>query len=45
MPFRSEKQRKFMWAKHPDIARHWTEDYGNKIVKKKPYSQRRRGKK
>ena len=28
MPFRSEKQREFMWAKHPDIARRWTEKYG-----------------
>jgi hypothetical protein len=31
MPFKSEKQRKFMWAKHPDIARRWTEKYGSKI--------------
>lgn len=27
MPFQSEKQRKFMWAKHPDIARRWTQEY------------------
>ncbi len=24
MPFTSEKQRKFMWAKHPEIAKKWT---------------------
>lgn len=23
MPFKSEKQRRFMWANHPDIARKW----------------------
>ena len=30
MPFKSEKQRKFMWAKHPEIARRWTDKYGSK---------------
>ena len=35
MPFRSEKQRKFMWSKHPKIAKKWTAEYGSKIVKKK----------
>jgi hypothetical protein len=23
MPFKSESQRKMMWAKHPDIAKKW----------------------
>jgi hypothetical protein len=32
MPFRSEKQRRFLWAVHPEIARRWTEKYGSKIV-------------
>ena len=31
MPFKSEKQRRFMYAKHPDIAERWTEKYGSKI--------------
>ncbi len=35
MPFRSIKQRKFMYAKHPEIARKWTDKYGSKIVKSK----------
>jgi len=35
MPFRSTKQRRFMWWKHPEIARRWTNEYGSKIVKKK----------
>ncbi len=35
MPYKSEKQRKFMHAKHPDIAKRWDKKYGGKIVKKK----------
>ena len=35
MPFKSEKQRRFMWSKHPDIAKRWTEKYGSKIQKRK----------
>jgi hypothetical protein len=31
MPFKSAKQRRFLWAKRPDIARKWTEKYGSKI--------------
>lgn len=44
MPFRSEKQRRFMYAKHPDIAKRWTEEYGNKIVKKKAALKKAMGK-
>jgi hypothetical protein len=32
MPFKSEKQRKFLWSQHPEIARKWTEKYGSKTV-------------
>jgi len=35
MPFRSIKQRKYMWAKHPKLARKWTKKYGSKVVKKR----------
>lgn len=28
MPFRSEAQRKFMFAKHPEIAKRWAHEYG-----------------
>ena len=31
MPFRSEKQKKFMYSQHPDIAKKWAKKYGNKI--------------
>jgi|TARA_X000001036_G_C20412362_1_gene697597 hypothetical protein len=34
MPFKSEKQRKYLWANEPEIAKDWTEEYGSKIVKK-----------
>lgn len=30
MPFRSEKQRRFMWAKHPTIASRWAHEPGAK---------------
>lgn len=29
MPFRSEKQERFMWARHPDVAREWADKYGS----------------
>jgi hypothetical protein len=44
MPFRSLKQRKYLWATHPDIARRWTGEYGSKIVKKVRKSGKRRTK-
>lgn len=31
MPFKSEKQRRYLWANEPDIARRWSKKYGNKI--------------
>jgi len=30
MPFKSEKQRRFLWAKHPDIAHRWAHKYPQK---------------
>ena len=35
MPFRSEKQRRYLWMKEPELARKWTNKYGSKIHKKK----------
>jgi hypothetical protein len=34
LPFKSEKQRKYLWKKKPAIARKWTKKYGSKPVKK-----------
>lgn len=41
MPFKSEAQRKLLWAKHPDIAKKWAHEYPGqknlpKHVKKSP---------
>lgn len=27
MPFRSEAQRKFLWARHPEVAKEWAHKY------------------
>jgi hypothetical protein len=27
MPFKSEKQRRFLWSQHPDIAKRWAKEY------------------
>ena len=35
MPFKSEKQRRYLWANEPEIAKDWTEEYGSTPVKKK----------
>ena len=29
MPFKSEAQRRFLWAKHPKIAKKWAHEYGS----------------
>ena len=34
MPYKSAKQRKFMHAKHPEIAKRWDSEYGGKIAPK-----------
>ena len=33
MPFKSEAQRRYLWANEPEIARDWTETYGSRIQK------------
>ena len=35
MPFRSERQRRFLYAKHPEIAKRWTAEHGSKPQPKK----------
>ena len=34
MPFRSKKQRAYLYANEPEIAKSWAKKHGNKIVKK-----------
>ena len=31
MPFQSEKQRRYLWANEPEIARDWTDKYGGRV--------------
>jgi hypothetical protein len=35
MPFKSEKQRKYLWANEPAIAKKWTQEHGSTPVHKK----------
>lgn len=32
MPFKSEKQRRYLWSHEPELAREWTRKYGSKPV-------------
>ena len=34
MPFKSEKQRRYLYKNEPAIAKKWTKKYGGKIFKK-----------
>ena len=34
MPYKSDKQRKFMHAKHPEIAKRWDKETGGKVKPK-----------
>ena len=34
MPFRSKKQRAYLYANKPEMAKKWASEQGNKIVKK-----------
>lgn len=35
MPFRSAKQRRYLYAKHPKLAKRWAKKYGTKVRPKK----------
>ncbi len=35
MPFKSEKQRRYLWANEPEIARDWADTYGSRIEKRR----------
>jgi len=35
MPFKSEKQRRWMWANKPELARKWAKEEKQKKKKKK----------
>lgn len=47
MPYKSAKQRRFMYAKKPKIAKRWSKKYGAKVgggFTKKQKAKRRRKK-
>ena len=34
MPFKSEKQRRYLYSQEPEVAERWTKKYGSKTRKK-----------
>lgn len=42
MPFKSPKQRRYLWSEHPEIAQKWTDEYGSKPQPSKPSPKKRR---
>jgi hypothetical protein len=40
MPYFSEKQRRFMYAKHPEIAERWDKEGKNYVKKKKTFKDK-----
>ena len=44
MPFKSEKQRAFLFANEPKVAKRWTKKYGSKVQKSEPPKKSRRSK-
>lgn len=35
MPYKSAKQRRYMHAKHPKVAKRWDRKYGGRVEKRK----------
>jgi hypothetical protein len=35
MPFKSEKQRRYLWKNYPVLAHKWANEYGSKAIRKK----------
>lgn len=40
MPFKSEAQRRLMWAKHPEIAKRWSAEGKGKVYGTPPKSNK-----
>lgn len=41
MPFKSKKQRSYLYMKHPKLAKKWAKEYGNEVQleeKKSPWT-------
>jgi hypothetical protein len=33
MPFKSERQRRYLWKNEPEVAKKWSHKYGSKPIK------------
>ena len=44
MPFKSEKQRRYLHANEPELAKKWEGKYGSKIEKQKQTAKQMRSK-
>jgi len=42
MPFKSEKQRRYLWMHDPALARRWSHKYGSKPVGKKKTKKKKK---
>lgn len=42
MPFQSEKQRRWMWANNPALARKWSHEYGSTPEDEKPKKKKKK---
>lgn len=41
MPYASDRQRRFMHARHPEVAKRWDRKYGGKVRRKRRKLRRR----
>lgn len=39
MPFKSEKQRRYLWKNHPVLAQRWADKYGSKPLHQAAYKK------
>jgi hypothetical protein len=44
MPYKSEKQRRYLHANEPELAKKWDKKYGSSIQKQKQQAKAMRGK-
>ncbi len=42
MPYKSDKQRRFLHAVHPELAKKWDKKYGGAVKGSKPAEQKKR---
>lgn len=43
MPYKSDKQRRYMWSQHPKIAKKWAEKGEGHVAGKKKKKSKKRG--